>query len=116
MMLISSGLVKSIWFQFGTDLKLLDSEVSHIKKSDKFNQLNIFGSLLIPSKQFIARFKFRPWKEVYIAEKYINSLEKFYGFSKDLINFYRYNNIIPVVETDFSSLEKLETIKSLFKN
>ena len=47
-----------------------------------------------------------------IADKYLNSIDNFYSFTKQLISFYLDNNIIPVVETDFSSLEKLEFIYS----
>ena len=73
-----------------------------------------YGSLLIPSRQFVSRFKFRPWKGVYISDKYLNSLEEFYLFTNDLIGFYIDNNICPVIETEFSSLEKLDDIRKLF--
>ena len=109
---ISSGLIKSIWLQFGTDIKLLESEFIYLKNRYIFNKVIFFGSLFIPSRQFIARFRYRPWKGVYISDKYLNSLDDFYSFTKDLIDFYTANNIVPVVETDFSSLEKLEFIKS----
>ena len=111
---VSSGLVKSIWLQFGTDIELLEKEVSYLKKRYKHEKVIFFGSIFIPSKQFIARFKFRPWKAVFISEEYLYSLENFYGFTKDLINFYIVNEITPVIETDFCSAEKLETIESLF--
>ena len=58
---ISSGLINSIWFQYGTDIKVLHNEVNDLKKAAKYEKLNLFGSLLIPSKQFMAMFKFRPW-------------------------------------------------------
>ena len=32
------------------------------------------------------------------------------------ISFYIENNITPVIETDFTSSEKLDIVKSLFKN
>ena len=83
------------------------------KNKDK--SIKIFGSLLIPSMQFISRFKFRPWKGVYISEKYLNSLDNFHAFTKDLIEIYLKNNICPVIETEFSSIEKLEEIHSLMK-
>ena len=67
---ISTGLINSIWFQYGTDIKVLQNEVTYLKNVTKEEKLNLFGSLFIPSKQFIARFKFRPWKEVHISEKY----------------------------------------------
>ena len=67
---LSSGLINSIWFQYGTDIKVLQKEVNYLKKLAKYEKINLYGSLLIPSKQFIARFKFRPWKEVYIARSF----------------------------------------------
>ena len=119
---ISSGLIRSIWLQFGTDLKLLESEIIFLKsyinnlpKSYDY-KIKIYGSLLIPSKQFISRFKFRPWKEVYISDKHLNSLDNFDEFTKDLIRIYLKNNICPVIETESSSFEKMEKIYNLFNN
>ena len=111
---LSSGLINSIWFQYGTDIKVLNNEVNYLKKVAKFEKINLFGSLLIPSKQFIARFKFRPWKGVHISEKYLYSLNDFYDFTRDIVCFYQKNNITPVIETDFTSLEKLDSIYSFF--
>ena len=113
-MKISSGLINSIWFQYGTDIKVLQKEVDYIKKDARNEKLHLFGSLLIPSKQFISRFKFRPWKGVYISEKFLNSLDDFYQFTNDLVCFYKKNNINPVVETDFSSPEKLDNVFRFF--
>ena len=75
-----------------------------------------FGSLLIPSKQFIARFKFRPWRGVHISKKCLSSLDDFYDFTKELVCFYKNNNITPIIETDFASLEKLDSVYSFFRN
>ena len=112
---ISTGLINSIWFQYGTDIKVLQNEVTYINKVTKHKKINLFGSLLIPSKQFIARFNFRPWKGVHISEKCLCSLDYFYEFTRDLVCFYKNNNITPVIETDFASLEKLDSIYSFFK-
>ncbi len=119
---ISSGLITSVWLQFGTDIKLLESEINFLKStinnlSNNYDQkIKLYGSLLIPSKQFISRFKFRPWKGVYISDNYLNSFDKFYDFTKDLIRIYFENNICPVIETDFCSLEKIENIYTLLNN
>ena len=116
---ISLGLTKSIWLQFGTDIKLLESELNFLKNVMKnlsktnVQNVKLYGSLLIPSRQFISRFKFRPWKGVYISDKYLNSIECFNAFTKDLIQIYLDNNICPVIETEFSSFEKIETIHTL---
>jgi len=113
---IASGLINSIWLQYGTDIKVLQKEVTYLKKTAKYEKLNIYGSLFIPSKQFIARFKFRPWKGVHISDKYLYSLDNFYSFTNDLVCFYKNNNIIPVIETDFTTSEKLDYVYSFFEN
>ncbi len=119
---LSSKLTKSIWLQFGTDINLLEKEINFLKESflknssnSKDKSVKIFGSLLIPSREFISRFKFRPWKGVFIAEKYLNSLDNFHAFTNDLIELYLDNNICPVIETEFSSIDKLNNINTLFK-
>ena len=120
---LQSGLVSSIWIQFGTDYKLLKSRIeilsrmisATILKNPKISKISLFGSILIPSKQFISRFKFRPWKGVYIADKYLNCLDDFYEFTKDLVEIYLDNNIFPVIETECTSKEKLEEIYTLIK-
>ena len=113
---ISSGLINSIWFQYGTDIQVLHNELTYLKNALTNQKLNMFGSLFIPSKQFIARFKFRPWKGVYISENFLYSLESYYAFTRDLISFYKKNNIIPVIETDFSSSEKFYAVNSFLEN
>ena len=112
---ISSGLIKSIWLQFGTDMNLLEKEIKFINNVNKDNKIKLFGSLLIPSKQFISRFKFRPWKEVYISPNFLFCLEDFYFFTKDLLDFYHENNIFPVIETEFTSTKNLDNFYSLLK-
>ena len=113
---ISSGLVNSIWFQYGTDINVLQNELVYIKNKAKYSKLKLFGSLLVPSKQFLARFKFRPWKGVYISEMFLYSLEDFHDFTRDLVCFYMNNDITPVIETDFSSSKKLNSVYRFFEN
>ena len=69
---ISSGFIKSIWLQFGTDINLLASEFDYLQKQNQNLNIKFFGSLFIPSK-LLAKFKYRPWKGFYIANKYLNS-------------------------------------------
>ena len=113
---ISTGLINSIWFQYGTDIEVLQNELTYLKNVSKEEKLNLFGSLFIPSKQFIARFKFRPWKEVYISEKCLYDLENFFDFTKDLVSFYKKNDITPLIESDFSSSEKLASVYRFLEN
>ena len=65
--------------------------------------IDIYGSVFIPSRQFLARFKFRPWRGVYLSNKYLNSLKESTEITKKIIDFYLSNSIIPLVETELSS-------------
>tara|TARA_Y100001978_G_scaffold104449_1_gene93380 strand:+ start:116 stop:934 length:819 start_codon:yes stop_codon:yes gene_type:complete len=106
---LNSCFVKSIWLQFGSEINQLVREINFLKKMIADSQklidkdLSIYGSLFIPSKQFISRFKFRPWKGVYLSNKYLNSLEESAKITKFIIDFYSNNSIIPLVETEVSS-------------
>ena len=44
---ISTGLINSIWFQYGTDIKVLKYELTYLKKITKDERLNLFGSCLL---------------------------------------------------------------------
>ena len=106
---LNSDFVNSIWLQFGSEINLLEREINFFNKkifnSQQFidNEINIYGSLFIPSKQFLARFKFRPWRGVYLSNKYLNSLEESTIITKNIIDFYLFNNVIPLVETELST-------------
>ena len=119
---LESGLVSSIWIQFGTDLTLLDEKITYLKKSIlptykcKYKSSNIvfYGSVLIPSKQFISRFKFRPWKGVYCSQKFLDSIDYANHFVTELLKLYKRHKIIPLIETNSSTNEKLKDVRDFF--
>ena len=47
---------------------------------------------------------------------YLFSLENFFDFTSDLVSFYKNNNITPVIESDFSSSKKLDSVYSFLEN
>jgi len=44
------------------------------------------------------------------------ALDKFFDFTSDLVSFYKNNNITPLIESDFSSSEKLDSVYSFLEN
>ena len=106
---LNSYFVKSIWLQFGSEINHLARELYFLNKmlanSKKLidKEIDIYGSLFIPSKQFISRFKFRPWRGVYLSNKYLDSLEESGEITKKILDFYINNSIIPLVETELST-------------
>ena len=121
-MKLQSNLVSSIWIQFGSDYTLLKSRIKILKNildsSIKINSRNsstkIFGSILIPSKQFLASFKYRPWKGVYCSSEFLNSLDVANNLVKELLITYKQYNIYPIIETCIYTDDHLKTLKSNF--
>ncbi len=121
-MKIQSGLVSTVWIQFGTDYMLLKSRIKRLKNildysiKNKPNKSNIiiFGSILIPSKQFLARFKYRPWKGVYCSSEFLNSLEVANNILKKIFTAYKQNNIHPIIETGIYTENDLQIFKNKF--
>ena len=119
---VNSGLVNSIWLQFGSNLQALKKEINFIKKnianqSNIFNsEIRVYGSILIPSKQFLARFKFRPWRGVYLTQHFLNSIEHSTSITQEIYKIYYENNIVPLVETECSTIKQFNEVKNLFQD
>ena len=119
---IQSGLVTSIWIQFGTDINLFESRIKILKElisstlGSNSNQLDIkfFGSILIPSRQFLARFKYRPWKGVYCSEEFLDSIEVSKNVVRKLFETYKIHKILPIIETNVSTEVQLNTLDKYF--
>ena len=116
---IKSGIVRSIWIQFGTDITLLERRLDILKRlilsNNKTNSesldISLFGSILVPSKQFLSRFKYRPWKGVYCSQKFLESVDFAYKLIKRLLETYRLNKISPIIETNISNEDQLNSLK-----
>ena len=115
---LESGLVSSIWIQFGTDLTLLKSRIEKLKNiiyltgenSSRKSKIVLFGSTLIPSKQFLARFKYRPWKGVYCSSEFLQSVDFATNLVTKLLETYKQHEISPIIETNISTDNHLKSL------
>ena len=119
---LKSGLVSSVWIQFGTDYKLLRCRIERlsnmitvtINNNPKISRITLFGSILIPSKQFLARFKYRPWKGVYCSNEFLESEEVAHKIITNLLKTYKQNEICPLIETCITTDEHLKKLSNIF--
>ena len=109
---LNTGLVNSIWLQFGTDINKLENSIINIRK---YSNVRIIGSLFIPSKQLLARFKFRPWNGVFLSEKYLNDINDAISITKSIISIYFKYNIEIVIESAIKNEDELNKMLSLFE-
>ena len=120
---IKSGIVSSIWIQFGTDFKILESRIKMLKQiigsfeknNSKKSNINLFGSILIPSQQFLTRFKYRPWKGVYCSSEFLESVEFARNIIVMILKVYKNYEICPIIETDVATVDKLNSLKSILQ-
>ena len=118
---IDSEFIDSIWLQFGSEINYLKRELSFLKKINFISNQKIgigkklYGSIFIPSKQFLARFKFRPWRGVFLSQEYLNSIEHSNLITKNIIDFYLENNITPLIESECSTINQFNEAKRYIK-
>ena len=92
---LESGQVSKIYFQFGTDLSLLQAGLDFICKAKDekgLDELDICGSIFLPTKQLIAQQKFRPWNGVYLSDDFLSGEAGARNIVLDMIRIYRQYN------------------------
>ncbi len=117
---LSSGIVNSVWLQLGSDFNLLEKSILFLIKNINSNfyndkEIKLYGSLFVPSKQSLARFKFRPWKGVFFSDQYLNSVEKANSITREILKVYQKYKIDLLIESECSSIQQLENAKNKLK-
>jgi len=118
---LQSGLVSSIWIQFGTDYNLLKKRFITLKNlidfslcnNSKKSNIRLYGSILIPSKLFLARFRYRPWKGVYCSDQFLESIDFANNLIEKLLKTYKLLNINPLIETNIYNDIHLQKLKNI---
>ena len=87
---------------------------SSINNNSYISKIMLFGSILIPSKQFLARFKFRPWKGVYCCSEFLESVDFANNIVTKILKTYNKYEICPIIETNISSEGHLRRLEKFF--
>lgn len=110
---LESGQVSKIYFQFGTDLSLLQAGLDFICKTKDekgLDELDICGSIFLPTKKLIAQQKFRPWNGVYLSENFLSGEAGARNIVLDMIRIYRQYNAELLFEAPGIRTEKDYTV------
>ena len=112
---LSTGMVSTIYLQFGSDLThlregliALQNSLDSFQKSDVHKKRNaedikVIGSVMIPSKQLLARMKFRPWNGVFLSELFLSDVPAAEKIVLEMLSIYRTFEVEPLVETAFKT-------------
>ena len=97
--------VDRVYLQFGSDLIKLKEGMEFIlelngeRSLDGKDPLKVVGSVMIPSKQLLARFRFRPWAGLMLSEEFLNNIDVADKTVRDLLVIYREYDVEPLLET-----------------
>lgn len=68
---LKTGIVSSVYLQIGIDTNSIRQAIDHIRSFSP--NLRIYLSVMNPSPSQLARFRYRPWKGVFLPLEYISS-------------------------------------------
>ena len=112
---LASGMVSSIYLQFGSDMTLLKEGLTEVQNAlDTYEKLDILkrknpkdikviGSVMIPSKVLLARMKFRPWNGVFLSESFLSDVPTAEKIVLEMLATYRSFGVEPLIETAFKT-------------
>lgn len=130
---LSTGLVTSVWLQFGSDVIALERSLKRFKEkyqnsmetsnSDKSNSeeaklgggAKLIGSIMVPSKQLLARMKFRPWNGVFLSDEFLSSTDVALSIVHKLVQIYKQYGVEPLIETAIRTQEDMVQAKELVR-
>ena len=117
---VGTGRVSAIWLQLGSDLELLADGLQFLEtltaeRRDAAMPLRLYGSVFVPSRQLLARMKFRPWNGVYLSEHYLSSVEGAEEVTRAAVALYAVHGVEVFVETAVRSRAELEHVRKLLE-
>lgn len=112
---LESKLVQVIYLQFGTNVEMLRESLQFLNEHVDRKQVVILGSTFLPSKQLIARMKFRPWAGLMLSEEFLSSVEEGEGIINQMLDLYEEFQVVPIVETAFKTEKETEHMEQLLR-
>jgi deoxyribodipyrimidine photolyase len=85
-----TALVSKVYLQFGTDLIRLKHALEFLSSK---NNIQLAGSLFLPTKQLIAQQKFRPWNGVFLSSDFLSGPEAASGIVVQMIKLYQAHKV-----------------------
>ena len=93
---LATGLVQSVWLQFGSDATQLDDSLAWLRTA--YPDVRVVGSVFLPTKKLIAQQKFRPWNGVLLGEDYLSGPEGAEAATRRLLEVYGARDVGALVE------------------
>ena len=99
---LSTGIVNDIWLQFSNNCSLLREELLWLKQThgiDGTGTVKLYGSIFVPTKIWLNRFRFSPWTGVFVDTKFLSNVECAMQGAQSVLDIYNEMNVSPLIES-----------------
>ncbi|GFH12400.1 uncharacterized protein HaLaN_08080, partial [Haematococcus lacustris] len=76
-------------------------------------ELQLLGSVLLPSRKLLAQMRFRPWSGVLLSEEYLGSVEAAEAITREVVRTYAAHGVTPLIESSVRSASELQPVLDL---
>lgn len=116
---LDTGYVSLIYLQFGSNVDMLRQSLEWLDELRRSNAIpstvKIYGSVFLPSKQLLARMKFRPWKGLLLTEEFLSDVPSAEAIVGDILLLYERYGVEVIVETAFQNHREAENMETLLR-
>ena len=110
-----TGYISVLYLQFGSNPTMLEQNLEFVNSVVDREKVRVFGSVFLPSKQLIARMKFRPWKGLLLSDEFLSGVAPAEGIVRDMLRIYRAYNVTPIIETAFRTHSEAQYLEQLLE-
>jgi len=112
---LRSGYVSTIWLNMGSDTDKLQAALKSITTMDVVVEkgVRLVGSVFIPSKALLNKFRFRMWSGLYLDELYMKDVEGAMSKTETILDIYEKHNVEPLIESAIRTEKDVQQLTAL---
>jgi hypothetical protein len=80
-----------------------------------FEECCCSGSIFLPSKQLLARMRYRPWNGVFLSPDYLESVEDAERITMDILKIYHDWKVVPLIESRVTNVRDLAKVRNMLQ-
>ena len=117
---IATNYVKQIYINFVSDTKALEAaltRLSHdLKDDERTRDIRLFGSIMVPTKALLAKFKFRMWSGLFLSEEFLGSVEGAAEITREINRIYEKFGVESLVESAIRSEKDMANLMEFIES
>ena len=112
---LKTGYVSSVWLNMGSDTDKLRMALESITTMDIVvnTGVRLIGSIFVPSKALLNKFRFRMWSGLYLGEDYMTDVEGANTVTDRILALYAQYNVEPLVESAIRTEKDVQQLTEL---